>query len=276
MIKFKIFAGSHPIVFEFTVIVIFALLSTLVWPIAQIYPFPEGHEIGTALSKLVMSACFMFLLWHFGWIKTSGFTSLGLKQVWLLAMVMMIYNAIFAVYAFTGSFKLGLPGIDLTLAVIFFSFTTSLLEETMYRGLVLTALVKAWGSTRKGLFAVAIVSGLFWASTHLFNLLIRPFPVVALQVLGIAIPGFVYAAIVLSGRSIWPAIVFHWVVNVTVNLQAVQNTNFEETLPAWMVFNLVVLPMVAVGVYLLRKASLPKAYEDEEKRHEEQLQAINA
>lgn len=275
MKKFKNFATRHPIAFGFVVIVLFVLLSTLVWPITQTYPHPEGYEIGTALSKLVITACFMFFLWRFGWIKNAGFASLGLKQVWLFAIVMMIYNSIFAVYAFTGSFKLGLPSIDLILAVIFFTFTTSLLEETMYRGLVLTALVKAWGSTRKGLFAAAIASGLFWASTHLINLIVRPFPVVILQVLGMAIPGFVYAAIVLSGRSIWPVIIFHWVVNLTVSLQAVQTSNWEETLSAWLIFNLLVLPMVIVGISLLRKVSLVQT-EESEKQGEKKLRPINA
>jgi len=275
MKKFQAFAIRHPIFFGLIVIVLFTLLSTLVWPITQIFQFPEGHEIGTALSKLVITACFMLLLWRFGWIKTAGFASLGSKQVWLFAIVMMIYNAIFAVYAFTSSFKLGLPGMDLTLAVIFFTFATSLLEETMYRGLVLTALVKAWGSTRKGLFAVAIVSSLFWASLHLFNLGNKPFPVVALQVVGMVIPGFVYAALVLYGRSIWPVITFHWMVNVMVTLQAVQNPHYEETMPAWLIFNLVVLPMVIAGIYLLRKVSLLSTAEDEEKQHEEHLQPVN-
>ena len=276
MKKYQNFATRHPIVFGFKVIVLFALLSILVWPITQIYPYPKGHEIGTALSKLVITACFMLLLWRFGWIKTAGFASLGRKQVWLLAIVMMVYNAIFAVYAFTGSFKIGLPGIDLTLAVIFFTFTTSLLEETMYRGVVLNAMVRAWGSTRKGLFAVAIVSGLFWASLHLFNLVVSPFPIVALQVVGMAVPGFVYATLVLYGRSIWPVITFHWMVNLTVSLQAVQNPNFEETLPAWLIFNLIVLPMVGVGFYLLRKMPLVQTDEEREKQHEAQLQPINA
>ena len=276
MKKFQSFAAHHPIVFGFIVIVLFALLSTLVWPIQQIYPFPEGYEIGTALSKLVITACFMFLLWRFGWIKTSGFTSLGSKQVWSFAIVMMIYNAIFAVYAFTGSFKFGLPSMDLTLAVIFYTITTSLLEETMYRGLVLTALVKAWGSTRKGLFAVAIVSGLFWASLHLFNLVVRPFPIVAMQVVGMVIPGFVYAALVLYGRSIWPVITFHWMVNLAVSLQAVQNPIFEETLPAWLIFNLIILPMVIAGIYLLRKVPLTPTAKDEEDQHRERLQPVNA
>jgi len=276
MKKFQTFAAHHPIVFGFSVIVLFTLLSTLVWPITQIYPFPEGYEMGIALSKLVITACFMILLWRFGWIKAAGFASLGSKQVWLLTLAMMIYNAIFAVYAFTGSFKLGLPSRDLALAVISFTFTTSLLEETMYRGLVLTALVKAWGSTRKGLFATAIVSGLFWASLHLFNLGNNLFPVVALQVLGMAIPGFVYAAIVLSGRSIWPVIIFHWAVNLTVSLQIVQNPGFEEMQSTWLIFNLVVLPLVIVGIYLLRKVPLTPTTNDEEKQHKKELQPINA
>jgi hypothetical protein len=86
----------------------------------------------------------------------------------------------------------------------------------------------------------------------------------------------VYAALVLSGRSIWPVIVFHWVVNLTVNLQAIQNPNFEETLPAWLIFNLVVLPMVIVGIQHLRKVPLTQTYEENEKQHEEQLQPLNA
>jgi len=276
MKKFQNFATRYPIFFGFVVILLFALLSTLVWPITQIYPFPESYEMGIALSKLVITACFMFLLWRFGWMKTARFASLGQKQIWLLTFAMMIYNAIFAVYAFTGSFKFGLPSRDLTLAVIFFTFTTSLLEETMYRGLVLTAMVKAWGSTRKSLFAATIVSGLFWSSLHMFNLVNNPFPVVALQVLGMAIPGFVYAAIVLFGRSIWPAIIFHWGVNLAVSLQAVQNPNFEETLPAWLIFNLVVLPIIIGGGYLIRKISLTQTAKDEEEQHRERLQPVNA
>ena len=99
MKKFKKFAVRHPIVFGFIVIVLFTLLSTLVWPITQIFSFPEGLEIGTALSKLVITACFTFILWRFGWVKTAGFASPGRKQVWLLAFVMMIYNAVFAAFA---------------------------------------------------------------------------------------------------------------------------------------------------------------------------------
>jgi len=256
MKKFESFSTRHPIVFGFVLILLFTLLSTIAWPITQIYPYPEKYELSGALAKLMIASCFMLLLWGFGWLKIAGYPTLGSQRTWLVTIALMIYNAIFAIYAFTGSFQFGLPSISLTLAVIFFTFTTSLLEETMYRGLLLTAMVNAWGDTRPGLFAAAILSGLFWASLHFFNLIIRPFPVVALQVLGMAIVGFVYASIVLFGRSIWPPIVFHWVINTVVSLQVSQNQTLEETTQTWLIFNLIVLPMVAVGVYLMQKATL--------------------
>ncbi len=256
MKKFSRFTTRHPIVFGFIVIVLFTFLSTLTWPITQIYPAPEGYEVGTAIAKLVIAACFMLLLWSFGWLKSAGFASLGRKQIWLLVIFLMIYNAIIGVYAFMGSFRFSLPSTGLILAVIFYTFATSLVEETMYRGLLLTAMMKAWGSARRGLFAAAILSGLFWASLHFFNLFIHPFPVVALQVFGMMMVGFVYAAIVLSSGSIWPTVVFHWVINTSISLQAIQNPNFEETTTAWIIFNLVALPMVAVGIYLLLRVAI--------------------
>jgi len=61
-----------------------------------------------------------------------------------------------------------------------------------------------------------------------------------------------------------------------VTLQAVQNPKFEETQSAWLIFNLVVLPMVIVGAYLLRKVPLTPTANDEEKQHKKELQPINA
>jgi membrane protease YdiL (CAAX protease family) len=256
MKKFANFSVRHPLVFGFILILLFSLLSTLTWPIRQLYPFPEGFEIGVALTKLVMAACFISLLWGFGWLKKAGITSIGQKSIWLLVIGIAVYKAIMSVYAFTGSFEFTFPAMGLTIAILFYAFGTSLLEETMYRGLLLTAMVKAWGGTRIGLFAAAILSGFFWGSLHFINLVVRPFPLVALQVMEMMMVGFFYAALVLSGRSIWPAVVVHWATNAAVNLQAAQIPNFSETNTAWVTSFLVTLPLIAMGVYLLRKLEL--------------------
>lgn len=145
----------------------------------------------------------------------------------------------------------------------------------MYRGLLLTAMVKAWGSTRRGLLAAAVFSGLFFASTHFINLLIRPFPLVALQVFGMTMVGFGYAAIAIKGGSIWPVVIFHWMVNASIGLQAIQIPNFEETTIAWAIFVLVMLPIVGVGIYLMRKLKVSPGSNKGDIYSEERLEAVN-
>jgi len=248
--------ANHPIRLGFLLIGLFILLSVVTWPISQINPMPEGYETGTALAKLVMAACFILILFGFGWIKIAGYTSPGDAKIWIWVLPMMIYKVIFLVPAFMGKFHYGLPAVNLTLAVLLFTFATSLLEESIYRGVLLVAMVKAWGSTRRGLFAAAFFSGIFWGAMHLVNLAIRPYPTVILQVLETALSGFVYAAIVLHGRSIWPAVAFHAAVNASVGLQVIQTPTFEDTPTAWLLTNLVTVLLVPAGVYLLEKVSL--------------------
>lgn len=276
MRKLEHFTIQHPVAFGFLLILAFTLLSTLTWPITQIYPFPEGHELGAAIAKLMITAFFILLLWGFGWLKSAGFISVGSKRIWGLAIVLMIYNVALGIFAYTGRFWIGLPPFGLTSAIIIYSFTTSLVEETMYRGLLLTAMVKAWGGSQKGLFATAFLSGLFWASLHFFNLLIRPLPVVASNVLGMICVGIFYAGIVLSGRSIWPAIIFHGVINASINLQLTQIMDFEETATSNTLFFLVVLPLTFVGGYLLRKKSLDRDLFQEQAKFEKPLEKNQA
>jgi hypothetical protein len=76
--------------------------------------------------------------------------------------------------------------------------------------------------------------------------------------------GFVYAALVFTGRSIWPAVVIHWATNVAVSLQVVQIPNFSEANNAWVASFLITLPLIAVGAYLLRKVNLSIQIENEE------------
>ena len=180
----RLLPPDTPSIFGFILIVLFSLLSTLTWPITQIYREPEGYEVGETLAKLLIAACFILLLWRFDWLKNAGFHIFWAeKHLACWPLDLQFTNALERLCLY-GRFRISVfPAAGLTIAILFFTFATSLLEETMYRGLLLTAMVKAWGSTRKGLFAAAILSGFFWASLHFFNLLVRPFPLVALQVL---------------------------------------------------------------------------------------------
>lgn len=251
--KFENFTIRYPILFGLILIVLFSILSTLTWPITHIEVDLPVKDAGESFSKLTIAACFLLLLWKFGWLKDAGFLSAGGISIWAITLGLLVYKVIFSVFAFTGSFQMGLPPLNRSLPILFSAFATSLLEESMYRGLLLTAMVKAWGSTRRGLTSAAFLSGLFWATLHIFNLIINPFTVVGLQILSVTLSGFFYAAIIIFSGSIWPAIVFHMVVNASVSLQTILNPAFEETPISWLIYFLVSLPLVAAGFFLLKK-----------------------
>ena len=117
--------------------------------------------MGSALAKLVIMFCFVGLIWRFGWLDFIGYRNLGSKCIWLIVIPLIIYKVFLGVYVFSGSFTFQFPPLVDSLGIIFFSLTTSLLEESLYRGLLLTAMRKAWGSTRWGILQSALISGLF-------------------------------------------------------------------------------------------------------------------
>jgi membrane protease YdiL (CAAX protease family) len=254
MKKFESFSTRHPIVFGFVLILLFTLLNTLTWPITQIYPYPEGSGLGEALAKIVMTVCFIGLLWRFGWLDFAGYGHFGSKRIWLIVTPLIVYKVFLGVYVFSGAFTFPFPPLVVSIGIIFFALTTSLLEESMYRGLLLTAMRKAWGSTRQGLILSALVSGLFFASLHFFNLIIRPFPVVFFQVLSMTLIGFYYAIFAITGRSIWPVVVFHWSTNAAITLALSQIPTFEETLTHWIGYTAISLIPIVVSLWLLKPA----------------------
>jgi membrane protease YdiL (CAAX protease family) len=251
MKKFECFSIEHPLVFGFILIVLYSILSTLTWPITQIYPYSKGSDLGTALAKLIITACFVGLIWRFDWLDIAGYRNPGNKRIWVIVIPLIIYKVFLSMYVFSGKFTFQFPPLVDSLGIIFFSLTTSLLEESMYRGLLLTAMRKAWSNTRESILLSALVSGLFFAFTHFFNLLIRPFPVVFFQVLSMMLIGFYYSIFAISGRSIWPVIVFHWITNAAINLALTQVPNFEETLAHWVGYTLISLLPLGVSIWLL-------------------------
>jgi membrane protease YdiL (CAAX protease family) len=250
--RFQHFATQHPLAFGLVLFFLFTLLSTLTWPISQQFPFPEGSELGKALAKIVMTACFVGVLWRFGWLESAGYCHLGSRRLWLVVIPLVLYKAFLGVYVFSGAIVFPFPPLPVTLGIVVFSLTTALLEESMYRGLLLTAMLKAWGHTRRGVLLSALVSGLFWAFLHLFNLIIRPWPVVFSQVLSITLVGFYYGVIAIASRSIWPAVLFHWVTNSVITLALRPIPDFEEAIPHWVGYTLISLLPVLVSLWLLR------------------------
>ena len=260
MSRFKCFAVNRPFLFGLVLILVFAILGTITYPIHFLFPETVvGQMYGDAAAKLVIFAAFALLLWRFGWLETSGLTRSPSGWAWLVFLGLFVFKLFGELYAFTGDMSLILPASPLTTATAVYPITTSLVEETMYRALVLIAMLLAWGNTKTGIVKSVLLSSLLFGLLHMFNVLVRPFGVVLFQAVVASLPGVFYAVIVLKGRSLWPPILFHWLTNAAVNVKLAGFEGFQETIGMWVTFALVMIPLMAYSAYVLWK--LPDAYE---------------
>lgn len=259
MDKFKKFALRRPLLFGLLLIVLYSLLAALTYPVHFLFPETEaGTLYGDTLAEVIIFLFFLGVLWWFRWEKASGITRPGRGRLWLVVAAIVVYKVLVELFAFTGNFSIALPNSELDFAKILYYLPGSLVEETIARALVLVAMVMAWGETKRGQVKAVILSALVFGLLHLFNLFNRPAGEVLFQTVVVTLPGILYAALVLHGRTLWPAIIIHWLTNAAVNVKITGIENFEETFSMWLIFGVALIPLMAYSAYLIWK--LPDAY----------------
>jgi len=260
MIKFKRFAVQYPLLFGLVLVFTYALLSALFYPVHFLFPENEiGQLYGEGLTKALISALFILLLWRFGWLNASGLSRLSNRRDGLVFGGILIYLVLGELYAFSGSPIPKLPGTQMTIAQTFSVFAGAFVEEIMFRALVLIAMLMAWGGSRQGMVKAVVLSSLFFGFMHLFNIMIRPVGVVLFQAVVVSLPGILYGAMLLKSSSLWPAIVVHWLTNLAVNLKVSQIDNYQETNLNWILFLIILIPTTIYSAFVLR--NLPVASE---------------
>jgi membrane protease YdiL (CAAX protease family) len=253
MNKFKNFALKRPFLFGIVLMILYALLTALAYPVHYLFPENEAGQLyGDAVTKFLVFVVFLVVLWRFGWIQKSGITRFGIMRIWLVIAGLLVYLVVIQLYAFTGSFTITFLKSPLGYANLAFAISTSLVEETIVRGLVLIAMILAWGSTKQGQLKAILFSSMLFGIFHLFNIMVRPLGVVLAQALIVTMPGIFYAAIVLAHRSLWPAIVLHWFGNAAVNIKLIGNENYQETFTMWIIFAISLIPLIVYSAYLIR------------------------
>ena len=262
MNKFKNFALKRPVFFGLVLIFLFLILTILTYPVHFLFAEDEvGQLWGDALAKAIIFGVFLAILWRFSWLRASGIRRLGKIKIWFVVAVIFIYHIVVNLYVFTGDVSFITSHSPLAVTNLAYYFLGSLLEEIMFRGLVLLAMVFAWGDTKRGLLKAAFLSSLLFGLMHLLNIGRIPVGAVLFQVVGSALLGILWAGLLLSTRSLWPAIVLHWLTNAAVNIKLIGIENFQETYMMRLILAILFIPLAAYGAYLVRK--LPEDYKNQ-------------
>jgi membrane protease YdiL (CAAX protease family) len=259
MKKFQFFTLHRPFGFGLILISLYALLTTITNPVHYLFTGSEAGQLyGDAVSKFICFLLFLALFWRFGWLSYSGISRLGNLKTWLVVAGILVYLTFAKLYAFTGVFSPTVPRSYLVGPNLILGLSTGLVEETMFRGLVLVSMILAWGDTRRGLVKAILLSSLYFGLLQLINDIIRPPAVVLLQAAIVTLPGVLYAAVVLASRTLWPVIQIHGLTNAAVNIRLIGDSTYQETNAMWIRFAIALIPLIGFATFLTLK--LPQPY----------------
>ena len=251
----------HPVLFALLISVMVLASYTVTAILADAVTNDQaGYELVEAAGRLAASLFFLYMLWRFGWLESSGVTKRGALCAWVIALIVLAYDLATTTYALFGSVAaFGLSDPVLSASVAANALTTGVIEEIPFRGIILYAFLRLWGNSRRGVIKGVLYSSLLFGGIHVIHILLgRPVPQAILVAISASLSGITYAAFVLRWRTIWTVVVLHGVTNAVVAMRVLETPGFTETIPALGLTIVLQLPLVVYGAYLIYFASNSK------------------
>ena len=253
------FAGDHPVVFAVALLLLWLIVTAAtVILISLLFTLPLTAYAVQSLGTLAATALLLAICWRFGWLRPAGITSPGSWKVWLYALAALVYLVLVYWFVFFGEITFDPAVLSLTgeaAAIVLRQLVVGLVEEILFRGVILYVLVRVWGKSRRGLIGSVLLSAFLFGSLHLLQGTAGSSLDLALLVsLESFVSGIWWAAIVLLGVSIWPAVVLHALSNLSVLIRLLALPGFVLSGEGFFLASLLQLPLIVVFTWLLLRA----------------------
>jgi membrane protease YdiL (CAAX protease family) len=195
------------------------------------------------IGKVIISLLAATLITMLGWWKDIGFTLRLNWREWLSYLPLLILPAL---SAFVSDFQVTSPA-QITFFVLF-AFAIGFAEEVIVRGIFLRIFFP------KGRIHAVLMSSLIFGLMHLGNLLIgADLGITLTQVVYATLIGIAFAGVMSYGRSIWPLIVIHALVDFFPKLSSPSADNSGVDIISALILVAVQIPFAAYGFWLLRR-----------------------
>ncbi len=257
-------ARKHPVWFALAATLAWFALSLVFTGIASgALQRPYGDAVSGTVGRLTVTACVLFVLWRLDWLAAAGVSRLGRWQVWALALGGLLVFGSASLWAFYGQAGLDLATLfaapDAWMTIVT-HLAVGLSEETLFRGLALYTLARAWGDSPRGRIGSVALSSALFAVLHLTSVFTHGASLTAASLL--TLETFVIATwwgtLVLVGGSIWPAVMLHVAVNTVVALQGLAQPVVEPDVLAYSRVLWFSIPLEVVAIALLWRAAPPR------------------
>ena len=253
------FVEKFPVVAAILMAIFWMLLFEIIEVIINfgIHMVISGYDVATGPVGLFAGAAITLVLYKW-WFRPEfeGMLKGDLPLGFLLGLIELGYVLIsYVPNLIDGSFSIK----PLTLTILFVSLTAGIKEEVVFRGVIISTLMRQWKD--RNLFRqAALVSGIVFGLIHAANIFAGADPLQTLfQVIGSVGVGFIFAAVYLRTGSILPCMFYHALHDI-IAIACESNVSENGIMSArafWWgdVFNLAMAAvMTAVAFWLLRDA----------------------
>ncbi len=253
------FVEKFPVVAAILMAIFWMLLFEIIEVIINfgIHMVISGYDVATGPVGLFAGAAITLVLYKW-WFRPEfeGMLKGDLPLGFLLGLIELGYVLIsYVPNLIDGSFSIK----PLTLTILFVSLTAGIKEEVVFRGVIISTLMRQWKD--RNLFRqAALVSGIVFGLIHAANIFAGADPLQTLfQVIGSVSVGFIFAAVYLRTGSILPCMFYHALHDI-IAIACESNVSENGIMSArafWWgdVFNLAMAAvMAAAAFWLLRDA----------------------
>jgi membrane protease YdiL (CAAX protease family) len=218
-------------------------------PIDNPYILQAGNLSATGIL-LVIAA-------RLGWLGEIGITKLGKISTWLVTLALAVCIVIVGFYSFFEDISFALNSLTSTQearTLLLRSLLVGFVEEAVFRGVLLYSLVRVWGKKRRGIIASVLVQAALFGIFHSLQVLGgASTSAVMANVLDTFIFGILAGAVVLAGRTLWPAIILHTVSNAFILIKGLSSPWIDPVSIGYLREALLVIPLVLLSLWVMLK-----------------------
>ena len=257
----KAFAGKKPLAFVLLTLLFWFLVSGLLAAAsAAILGVPMIEAVPQMIGSLGATLVLLAIAGGMGWLPSIGIVSLGSWRLWLLTIPLLAYLIMVYLYGFFGdlSFDFGIFARSETArAILLRGGIVGFVEETLFRGIILYALVRAWGRSKRGLLLSVLVQAALFAIPHILQAMAgNSWTQVLMVVINSFVSGVWWGVLVLLGRSLWPVILLHGLSNLSVQVKSISSASIEPAMAAYGRATMLELPLALLAIWLLLRVPL--------------------
>jgi len=251
-------ANSKPFVFTLLILLIWIVLAGLVNSIVIfLFKIPLDNPIVLQAGNIVATFILLIITLSFGWLREIGITKFGVPSTWLITLVLAIYIIIVGFFSFFEDITFAFNSLYSTQEarnILIRSILVGFVEETVFRGVLLYSLVRAWGKTRRGIVASIIVQAALFGIFHSLQVLAGATTNAAMaNVLETFIFGVLAGAVVLFGGTLWPAIVLHAASNAFILIKGLSSPWIDPVSMGYIKEALLELPLALLCLWIVIK-----------------------